>query len=470
MNQGFIDTDYLIIGSGAVGMAFADVILRETQARILLVDRHHGPGGHWHDAYPFVRLHQPSAFYGVCSRKLGEDAKDITPLNQGMCERASSAEIVSYYERVMQDFLASGRVQYLPMSECLGDSESGYRVRSLLSGKATPIHFSKKIVDTTYLNTAVPSTHPPKYAIAPGVRCIALNELARVKKSPSGYVVVGAGKTGIDACLWLLENQVPPDMISWVMPRDSWFINRAKVQPGVEFFMQSLGSMAMQMQIVAQSHSVAELFAKLEADDQMLRLDSNIAPSMYHAATISHAELQALRQIKHIIRMGRVERIDKTQIILQGGTVEVDSDRLYVDCSASAAERRPIVPIFQGRKIIPQFVRAFQPTFSAALVAHIEATMEDDEIKNKLCKVVPMPDTPTSWLSMQLASMTNMHNWSQVKGLGRWIAECRLDGFSKMAHEVDESDSEKMAVLARFAENALPAATRLKALLAEAGD
>ncbi len=55
-----LDTDYLIIGGGAVGMAFADV-LHETQDRIVLVDRHAAPGGHWNDAYPFVRLHQPSA-------------------------------------------------------------------------------------------------------------------------------------------------------------------------------------------------------------------------------------------------------------------------------------------------------------------------------------------------------------------------------------------------------------------------
>ena len=50
-----IDTEYLIIGSGAVGMAFADVLFHETQDRIVLVDRHAAPGGHWNDAYPFVR-------------------------------------------------------------------------------------------------------------------------------------------------------------------------------------------------------------------------------------------------------------------------------------------------------------------------------------------------------------------------------------------------------------------------------
>lgn len=57
------DTDYLIVGAGAVGMAFADTLLTENpDATVTFVDRHARPGGHWNDAYPFVTLHQPSAF------------------------------------------------------------------------------------------------------------------------------------------------------------------------------------------------------------------------------------------------------------------------------------------------------------------------------------------------------------------------------------------------------------------------
>ena len=66
-------TDYLIVGAGALGMTFADQLLTDTDASIVIVDRHHMPGGHWNDAYPFVRLHQPSAFYGVGSRPLGSN-------------------------------------------------------------------------------------------------------------------------------------------------------------------------------------------------------------------------------------------------------------------------------------------------------------------------------------------------------------------------------------------------------------
>ena len=110
-----LTTDYLIVGSGAVGMTFADQLLTETDANIMIIDRHHMPGGHWNDAYSFVRLHQPSAFYGVGSRQLGGDRLDQYGLNKGYYELASGAEIVSYFDKLMNErFLPSERVQYFP--------------------------------------------------------------------------------------------------------------------------------------------------------------------------------------------------------------------------------------------------------------------------------------------------------------------------------------------------------------------
>src|SRR5688572_13507834 len=110
--------DYLVIGAGLAGMAFTDALIAETDARVLIVDRRHGPGGHWNDAYPFVRLHQPSAFYGVPSRDLGENRIDTTGANAGFYERATAAEVCHYFQEVMDEtFLPSGRVEFLPMHD-----------------------------------------------------------------------------------------------------------------------------------------------------------------------------------------------------------------------------------------------------------------------------------------------------------------------------------------------------------------
>jgi hypothetical protein len=465
-----IYTDYLVVGSGAVGMAFVDTLLQESTSSIVIVDRHHGPGGHWNDAYSFVRLHQPSAYYGVGSRALGANAKDAVGMNKGMYERATAAELISYYEQVMQGFLATGRVRYFSKSNYTQDlgklpTTDEHQFVELLSGKTYRVSVNKKIVDTSFLNTAVPSTHPPKYSTAAGIHCLPLNELPKLKKSYAGYVVVGAGKTGIDAALWLLESGVDPDTIHWIMPRDSWFQNRENVQPGDDFFHLSYGALATQVEIVAQATSLPEVFSRLNATGQLLRIDDTVEPTMYHGAIISHSEITELKRIKHVVRLGRIQQIEATSIVLEKGTVAANPDWLYVDCSASAVERRPSVPIFQGAKITPQFVRTVQPTFSAALLAFIETNMKDDAQKNQLCSVIPLPDQPVHYLAMMAASMSNQYQWSKNEAIRRWINSTRLDAFSAMARNVKPFETDKLALLERYGKNVGLAAEKLKMLL-----
>ncbi len=463
-----LDTDYLVVGSGAVAMAFVDSLVAETTARVLVVDRHHAPGGHWNDAYPFVRLHQPSAYYGVNSRALGEGGLDADPWNHGMTERATVAEILAYYQRVLADLVATGRVAHRPMSTHARTHDGGHEVRSLLTGAVVPVDVRRRVVDTTCLNTAVPATHPPRYEVD-RVACVPINALAQVRTPPGRYVVVGAGKTGIDACLWLLAHDVDPDLITWVMPRDSWFQDRANVQPGRDFMVDSFGALATQMEAIAAADSLEDLLARLERSGQLLRLDPTVEPGMYHAAVVSQDELRQLRRIRDVIRLGRVTRVEPTRIVLEQGEVPAEPDWLYVDCSASAVEQRPPVPVFAGDTLTPQFVRPFQPTFSAAMIAFVEAHYDSDEVKNRICQVVPLPDDPASWLTMQAASMLNQLHWSGERELRRWIADSRLDGFSALTRSVDPddpADEARVEVLRRFRSAAMAAGAHLPHLLA----
>ncbi len=158
-------------------MTFADKLLTETDANIMIVDRHHMPGGHSNDAYSFVRLHQPSAFHGVGSRQLGSDRLDQFVLNKGYYELASGAEVVSYFDRLMHErFLPSGRVRYFPMCDYKGDGKFASR----LSGETQQVTFRKRLVLANYAATQVPSTHPPSYEAADGVRLVAPNALPAV--------------------------------------------------------------------------------------------------------------------------------------------------------------------------------------------------------------------------------------------------------------------------------------------------
>ena len=123
-----IDTDYVVIGAGASGLAFADTLTAEADVEVTLIDRRESPGGHWTDAYPFVRLHTPSAYYGVNSLALGEDRIDEVGENAGYYERATGAEVFEYFAEAARRLTQSGRVRMLTGHEHLGSGSDGGQV------------------------------------------------------------------------------------------------------------------------------------------------------------------------------------------------------------------------------------------------------------------------------------------------------------------------------------------------------
>ncbi|MEL6727930.1 MAG: NAD(P)-binding protein [Pseudomonadota bacterium] len=459
-----IEVDYLIIGAGAMGMAFADIVLSESDKTVLIVDMHQKPGGHWNDAYPFVTLHQPSAYYGVSSKELSKGVIDEIGLNKGLQDLATGPEIMAYFDEVMRyQFLPTGRVTYLPMCKYEGDG----KITALTSDKTYHVTAREKIVDATWLKTTVPSTHTPNFEVAEGVKMMPLNDLPKVMEQPSRYVIIGGGKTGIDAVVWLLENHVDPDAIHWVRPRDAWLMRRENTQPDPRFFEATMGAQAAQMEAIASSTSIDDMFDKVEAAGIFVRIDESVRPAMFHGATISDPELEELRKVKNVIRMGRIQRIEPDQIIMDDGVLPSDPDTLFVDCSACAVGNSEETTVFQGDTIYLQTVRTVQPVFSAAFIAHIDLTRDSEDEKNRLCQVVPLPNHATDWIRMQNAFMMNQYNWSQEKDLRSWLRNNRLDGYSQLTSGIEEDEVEKLAILKRLRDNSVPSVMKLQEYMAQ---
>jgi hypothetical protein len=468
-----VTTDYLVIGAGTAGLAFADTLLDETDAHITIVDRHGKPGGHWNDAYSFVTLHQPSAFYGVSSMALGTLRTDTMGFNKGLYELASGPEVAGYFDRVMNHkLLPSGRVSYYPMCNYLGEQDGQLQFESILSGTRTSVTVRKKFVDATYNSPSVPSTHKRRFAAEPGVRVVPPNALPQLwqsagdQPSPRRFVIIGAGKTAMDAAVWLLGAGAPADAIHWVMPRDSWLINRITAQPGLEFFKHSMGGQASQMEAFAQATSTDDLFLRLEACGNLLRIHTDRMPTMFHLATITPGEVELLRSIQHVIRLGHLQSISGEGMLLEQGEVAMAADTLYIDCTASAVEARPTQPIFQDHKLVLQLVRLPQPAFSSALIAYVEAHYEGDTKKNQLCGTVPFPHSLDDYARAMVVNMWNQFNWGQDKVLRAWIRDCRLDGFGRLMSGIPPEDTERLATMARIKDNAMAAMSNLQKLIA----
>lgn len=432
-----IEADYLVVGAGAMGLAFTDTLVSESDATVVVVDRNDQPGGHWTTAYPFVRLHQPSAYYGVNSRNLGSDAIDQDGLNAGYYELASGAEVCAYFDAVMrQHLLPSGRVTYLPMSEFLGDG----RIRTL---GGEDIEVTARRVVTSHVDIIVPSMRPPSYAVE-AVDCVPPNELPRIRDARDRYVIVGAGKTAMDACLWLLRHGVAAERLTWIKPRDAWVLDRAAIQPGSQFAKRVLRDFSNQLAAVHEAESLPDLFDRLESKGCLLRVDTSVDPTMYRCAILSQAELTELRRIDDVVRMGHVHTVEPGRMTLEGGTRDIDGSALYIDCSADGFAHREPATVFSGDHISLQAVRTCQPAFSAAVIAHVEAAYPDDETRNAFCGPVPYPREPTDWLRMMLAFNKNQLQWFSDPDMMAWTDAARLNILHHVTAAVSERAREKI--------------------------
>lgn len=434
-----LQTDYLIKGGGASAMGFLDAMFHHSQATFTVVDRDAAPGGHWNHAYPFARLHQPHDFYGLASRPLGDDRIDLHGTNAGLVNLPSGTQVANHYQRAMEEvFLPSGRVVYHPMSQLNDDGE----IVSLLSGKRQQTEVRRRVVDATHLETAIPLTHRRSFEVAAGVHCIPPNDLPRSAPGHARFVVIGGGKTGLDCVSWLLDRGAEPTAITWVVSRDAWWSNRRALQSAGPLRCGSLEMLYRQSEVMAQAASVAAYCDGMEQCQAWLRVDTQIGPTMYHAATVTQAELQRLGDLGSIVRSGKLLQIEPGRMTLQGGCVDVPAGALHIDCSASAlsANRLDRTPVFSPGRIDLQFIRFPGLCLSAALTGIIEALVESDAEKQGMTQVAPMIDTVEDWIDRSVVNAGNQQAWMGHDAVRAWLGSCRLDAVAAMMRAVPADD------------------------------
>jgi hypothetical protein len=448
-----LEADYLVVGAGAAGMAFTDALIENADASVVMVDRRHSVGGHWLDAYPFVRLHQASAFYGVASTLLGRGRIQEDGPEVGLHERATAPEICAYYGRVLRErMVRSGKVAFHPSCEYLGDRTFVSRV----SGKQYEVTERARVVDARYFAPEIPALTPAPFGSAEEVRVVAVNDLVTLDHAPSQYVVVGSGKTATDACIWLLDRGVDPDAICWVRPRDPWMLNRAVVQPDPAIF---IGMAAQVLEIAADAATPDDMFLGMEEAGVMLRIDRSVTPTMAKTPTLAVWELERLRSIEHVVRLGHVDHVVAGRVVLGEGEVSVARDAVVVHCAASGLQYPPMVPIWGAEAITVQPVRTGFPCFGAAIAGHVEGTRDGDEEKNRLCPPSPYSNTTRDWGRMQVLGSRASMAFAADPELKAWADATTLNPARVPADMVDSA--ELGAALQRFRTHVGPGLARM---------
>ena len=455
--MGRIETDYLVVGAGASGMAFVDALVAERDVDVVMVDRRHRPGGHWLDAYPFVRLHQPSAVYGVPSRKLGDDRIDETGPNAGFYERATGAAVCDYFVRILEEqLIPSHRVHFLGMHDYRGDDPDGHHLVSLATGAETTVKVRRRLVDATHIGSEIPLRHAPAYPVASGAKVVPPHVLVELADAPSCFTVVGAGKTAMDTCCWLLDQGVDPDRIRWIRARDPWVFDRAVVQP-LDLVAAQMEMQARWVEAVAQAADGNDFARRLENHGALMRIDPDVEPQVWRGATVSRLELAQLRTIERVER-GRVAAVGPDRIVMETGVLSAVPDELHIDCTAAGLPDMAVVPVFQPGRLTIQHVSVGSVTLGAATLGAVESLEEDDAEKNRLSPALRYTGRSADLLDFAYRGLEGFWARSARPDLRAWHDRCRLNPLA--AAKERRADPAVAAARALFASSIGPALER----------
>jgi hypothetical protein len=170
-----------------------------------------------------------------------------------------------------------------------------------------------------------------------------------------------------------------------------------------------------------------DLFLRLEAAGIMMRIDRSVEPTMAKAPTLGQWELEKLRTIEHVVRLGHIVSASSGGLVLDGGTVSLAPDALVVNCAADGLKNPQRVPIWGPEAIILQPIRAGFPCFGAGLAGYVEATREDDAEKNRLCGPSSYGNSLRDWAVMNVLGLRNGQSFGAEPDIAAWAASVAIN-------------------------------------------
>ena len=229
--------------------------------------------------------------------------------------------------------------------------------------------------------------HTPNFIVDEGVRCIPVNDLVRSEYPAGGYVVLGAGKTAMDACTWLLDNGVDNDEI--VVGQAPRLVGTrpgrmATTRQGRELH-HGIGRITSRPQrrqrrsptCSIASRSAATYFASI----------SSIEPTMYRARDPErHTRSDSCAASSNVVRAGHVRRIQ--------------TDRIVLDAARFRAARESAVRRLHGRRTAPA---VDSPDLRGEAGHHSTSTRVEPDVQRRAARVISKQPSKTSTSRTRLA-------------------------------------------------------------------
>jgi hypothetical protein len=230
----------------------------------------------------------------------------------------------------------------------------------------------------------------------------------------------------MDAACWLLDQGVAPERITWVRPQESWVLNRKYFQPATGV-VPTFEGIVQELEAFAECDTIDAAFERFEEHGLVFRIDPSLRPGMVKGATASRGEIDQMRRIENVVRLGHVERVERHEIVLQQGSIPTSPDHVHLHCASPGLRDNPPVAIFGDEQITLQPITRISLTLAAGLIGFVEASGRSTDEKNRLCPPNPWPQTPFDWARHLLIGMSAEAAWLGEPDLQAWFDASRLN-------------------------------------------
>lgn len=174
----------------------------------------------------------------------------------------------------------------------------------------------------------------------------------------------------------------------------------------------------------------------------MIRLDPAVPASMYRGAMLSDYEVGQARKVAHVVRLGRVRRIERDRLVLDQGELPTHG-ALHIDGTAQGLRDMPPTPIWSPGRMVLQQVRHKTPPYNAALLAFVEASRDDDETKNRLCPPNHYTVGVDEWARTVARTWRTEGSWRTEPDLQAWASGTRLNLIAALPQHLDSERAQQ---------------------------
>jgi len=232
--------------------------------------------------------------------------------------RATKQEVLTYFGDFVNEKVASEQIDYYPNtsynfeSSDNGLSPPGDKYRTIhyfstLDGSISyEVKVKEKFIDGTHHECIIPNDSPLQFPVDKEVRVMTPNLVFESFEGESNekssmldnkYVVIGAGKTGMDCIVYLQRTmKVKPDDIAWVISNDVWMMNGSGEGTPWDW----------PYYVAKHNGDVDKAASDLEERGSFVRLDKDHTPTVFKFPMIYSDDMKLLRNIKTVLRRGRV--------------------------------------------------------------------------------------------------------------------------------------------------------------------